>query len=106
MAMRLDPYSAPVWAHLLGRALMQQGNYAEAIEAYLKSSYPRFGYHADMAGCYAKLGMQDEAARQAALAIKLKPEFSVSDYVATLAYKNEQDRERHRDVLQDGLFPA
>ncbi len=106
MAMRLDPYSAPVWAHLLGRALMQQGNYAEAIEAYLKSSYPRFGYHADMAGCYAKLGKKDEAAKQAALAIKLKPDFSVSDYVAKLAYKNEQDRERHRDVLQEGPLPA
>ncbi len=85
---------------------MQQGNYAEAIEAYLKSSYPRFGYHADMAGCYAKVGMKDEAAQQVALAIKLKPDFSVSDYVAKLAYKNEQDRERHRDVLQEGPLPA
>ncbi|MEE8333752.1 MAG: BTAD domain-containing putative transcriptional regulator, partial [Alphaproteobacteria bacterium] len=56
MAMRLDPYSAHGWAHLLGRALMMSGSYAEAAEAFLKCAFPRFGYHADAAGCYAALG--------------------------------------------------
>ncbi len=104
-AMRLDPYSAPAWAHLLGRALLQQGSYGEAIEAYRMSSYPRFGYHADMAGCYARLGRQDDAAQQAVLALELKPDFSVADYVARLAYEKTPDRERHRRLLQAAPLP-
>jgi TolB-like protein/regulator of sirC expression with transglutaminase-like and TPR domain len=106
MAMRLDPYSSPDWAHLLGRALMLLGRYAEAVEAYLQSSYPRFGYHADMAGCYAKLDMPAEAAEAAARATELKPDFSVADYVAGLVYRDEQYRERHRDLLKGAPLPA
>jgi adenylate cyclase len=104
-AMRLDPYSSPTWAHLLGRALMLVGDYSGAIEAYRKSSYPRFGHHADMAGCYARLAMTDEAAEQATLVVELKPDFSVSDYVATLCYKDERDRKRHRELLLEAPLP-
>ena len=106
MAMRLDPYSAPVWAHLLGRALMMSGEYAEASEAYFKSSFPRYGYHADAAGCYAKLGMDAESASQVELALKLKPDFTISGYVAGLAYMHDRDRDRHREILSAAPLPS
>ena len=105
MAMCLDPYSAPVWAHLLGRALMLAGNYAEAVEAYAKSSYPRFGYHADMAGCYAAMGMNGEAEKQARLVTEMKPNFSTASYIERLVYKDEASRERHRELLQAAPLP-
>ncbi|MHA1565245.1 MAG: BTAD domain-containing putative transcriptional regulator [Alphaproteobacteria bacterium] len=105
MAMRLDPYSSPVWAHLLGRALMITGEYAEACEVYLKSSFPRFGYHADAAGCYAKLGLVTESASQAELALNMKPDFTVSGYVAGLAYMHDADRDHHRKILSAAPLP-
>jgi len=105
MAMRLDPYTAHDWAHLLGRALMMSENYADAADAYLRSSYPRFGYHADAAGCYGMLGKQGDAAAQAARVREMKPDFSVADYVAGLAYADEADRARHRRILEAAPLP-
>jgi len=105
MAIRLDPFSAPMWAHLLGRSLLQQACFKEAIEAYSTSGYPRFGYHADMAGCYAKLEMDAEAEERVAEVLRLKPDFSIADYVAQLAYKHEPDRERHRTLLEAAPLP-
>ena len=104
-AMRLDRYSAPLWAHLLGRALMMLRRYAEAIEAYRQSSLERFAYHADMAGCYAALGMASDAKSEAGRALKLKPDFSTSDYVENLTYKEFQDREHHRELLRKAGLP-
>ncbi len=103
--MRLDPYSAPVWAHLMGRALMMSGRYAEAAEAYLGSSFPRFGYHADAAGCFAKLGLAEEAAAQAEAVLRMKPDFTIAGYVSGLLYESEVERERHRDILTVAPLP-
>ncbi len=104
-AMRLDPYSAPVWAHLLGRALMHLGRYDEAIEAYGKSDFPRFGTHADMAGCYGLLGMKDEAGGQVARTLELKPGFSRAGYLLKLPYAHQQDRDRHGELLGAAPLP-
>jgi TolB-like protein/Tfp pilus assembly protein PilF len=105
-AMRLDPYTSPVWAHLLGRALMMTGQYDKAIDAYMKSSYPRFGYHADMAGCYMKLGEKQEAAIQADYVLELNPGFTLSDYVDSLAYKHDQERRHHQALLEAVPWPG
>ncbi|MFT5114075.1 MAG: adenylate cyclase [Parasphingorhabdus sp.] len=106
MAIRLDPFSATMWAHLLGRSLLQQGRFTEAIEVYSTTDYPRFGYHADMAGCYANLEKHVEDGEHVAEVLKLKPNFSVSEYIAQLAYKYERDRERHRTLLETAPLPA
>ncbi|MBT4488720.1 MAG: hypothetical protein HOC72_14340 [Rhodospirillaceae bacterium] len=106
MAMRLDPYSRPLWAHLLGAALMQSERFEDAIEAYLQAAHPRFGHHADMAGCHGKLGRPEEAARQTALTLELKPDFTVSGYLAGLAYRHEKDRENHRAILATTPLPG
>ncbi|MEE8332488.1 MAG: hypothetical protein V3R85_01465, partial [Alphaproteobacteria bacterium] len=106
MAMRLDPYSAHGWAHLLGRALMMSGSYADGAEAYLKSTFPRFGYYADAAGCYAALGRDQDAAAQAARALEMNSDFTISGYVEGLAYLNEADRARHRKILEAAPLPA
>jgi TolB-like protein/DNA-binding winged helix-turn-helix (wHTH) protein len=103
MAMRLDPYSSPIWAHLLGRALMQAGEYKDAAAAFLNSSFPRFGYYAEAAGCYAALGEEEAAARQAERALELNPAFRIDDYVANLAFQTEDDRRRHGEII--GLAP-
>jgi adenylate cyclase len=105
MAMRLDPYSSSMWAHLLGRALMMAGQFDAAAAAFSDCAYPRFGYHADAAGCFANAGMTREAEAQAATVLDLKPDFAISDYVASLFYEQEADRARHREILSVAKLP-
>ena len=84
---------------------MMLRRYAEAIEAYRQSSLERFAYHADMAGCYAALGMTRDAKSEVDRTLKLKPDFSISDYVESLTYKECQDREHHRELLRKAGMP-
>ncbi|MBC8241372.1 MAG: hypothetical protein H8E30_12990 [Alphaproteobacteria bacterium] len=105
MAIRLDPYSWSHWAHLLGAALMLSDRYEAAAEAYLQSARPRFSHHADIAGCYAKLGLASEAAHHAALVLELKPGFTISKYIADLAYRHDREREHHREILRAAPLP-
>ena len=105
MAMRLDPFSSPMWAHLLGRALMLSGRFAEAAEAFSKCAFPRFGYHADAAGCFAKAGMARESRAEAALTLDLKPDFTIAGYVAGLAHRHDDDHARHREILSAAPLP-
>jgi adenylate cyclase len=99
LAIRLDPYSAPMWAHLLGRALMMSGAFSGAIDAYLKSGYPRYGYYAEMAACYKELGQDEEALRQCELALQLNPGFSLDGYCSSLPFKQTEDQARHHKLL-------
>lgn len=56
LAMRLDPFEAGSWAHLLGRALLAARRYREAIEAFRRIPVLRPDHHADVAACAAMLG--------------------------------------------------
>ncbi len=105
LAMRLDPYSLGHWAHMLGAALMLSGRYEEAAAAYRQSGRARFDHHANMAGCLGKLGRTDEAADQAELALGLKADFTISNYVAGLAYDDEAQRDRHLQILSTAPLP-
>jgi len=105
MAMRLDPYSRAHWAHLLGAALMLSDRFEEALAAYRQSASPRFGHHANMAGCLGRLEDTDGAARQTAMALELKPDFTIADYIAGLAYRHDAEREQHRDILGTAPLP-
>ena len=106
MAMRLDPFSMSHWAHLLGAALMLSHRYGEAVEAYPRSARPRYSHHADLAGCYGKLGLADEAAMHAARAVEMKPNFTISAYLANLAYRDDRERAHHRDILRAAPLPS
>ncbi|MDP6875458.1 MAG: BTAD domain-containing putative transcriptional regulator [Alphaproteobacteria bacterium] len=105
MAMRLDPYSSAHWAHLLGTALMLSGRYEEALAAYGQSAWPRSSHHANMAGCLAMLGQTDDAAGQAAMALELQSDFTISAYIDGMAYRHEAERKQHRDILGAAPLP-
>ncbi len=105
MAMRLDPYSSPMWAHLLGRALMMSGQFAEAGAEFSKCAFPRYGYHADAAGCFANAGMSREVEVQTARALEMNPEFTIQEYVDGLYYEFDEDRARHREILSNTSLP-
>ena len=105
MAMRLDPYSSPMWTHLLGRALMMSGQFAEAGAEFSKCAFPRFGYHADAAGCFANAGMSREAEAQVASTLEMNPEFTIRKYVDGLFYEFDEARARHREILSSTSLP-
>ena len=104
-AMRLDPYSSPMWAHLLGLAFLQLGRYTEAVDAYQKSAHQKFDQQANLTGCLHHLGLTAEAEEQGASVTTQNPDFSVSIYIDGLPYNNDADRNHHRNLLQATSLP-
>jgi adenylate cyclase len=101
-AMRLDPFGAHSWAHLLGRALYAQKRYREAADAYADVPAPRWTHRAHLAAALAQAGHAQGATREAAEVTRLNPSFSTTSYVATLPYVREEDRAH----LAEGLIKA
>ncbi len=104
-AMRLDPFNASAFAHLLGRALYSCGRYEEAVRAYRLISSPRYGHVADMAACCAQSGDVDGAKEKVAQLLAMNPEFSAASYVENLRYRRESDRNHHREGLRKAALP-
>ena len=87
-------------AEFVARQVMTE---EDAAAAFLNSSFPRFGYYAEAAGCYAALGAEEAAARHAERALELNPAFRIDDYVANLAFQMEDDQRLHGEII--GLAP-
>ena len=104
-AMRLDPLSARSLAHLLGRGLLAQHQYPEALHAYQQITAPRYLHHADMAACHARLGNMVAAEDEAAATLRLKENFSIQRYLANLPYREDADREHHGQSLRLAGLP-
>ena len=51
--MRLDPYDAEAWSHLLGRALFGAQRYQEAASVFNQIPVKRASHHAFLAACHA-----------------------------------------------------
>ena len=98
-AMRLDPYEASGRAHLLGRALYVARLYADAIKAFSKVRVLRYGHHAEIASCHAQLVSEEKAKLHAAEVLRLKPDFSVIEFMQSLPFQENRDREHHREGL-------
>jgi TolB-like protein/Tfp pilus assembly protein PilF len=105
-AMRLDPFSSPAWAHLLGWTLMLSERYEDAVSAYSASNYPKFAHHADMAGCFAKLGSFDLSDLHVAEVLKRNPRFSIADHSMSWPYQNGKDRDKHKALLELAKLPS
>jgi len=104
-AMRLDPYEATGRAHLLGRALYVARLYADAIKAFSKVRVLRYGHHAEIASCHAQLLSEEKAKLHAAEVLRLKPDFSVIEFMQCLPFQENRDREHHREGLCKAGLP-
>ncbi len=99
-AMRLDPTDAGRRAIHLGTAMFVAKHYPEAVKSFKRVPSPQFGQHAFLAACYAYMGDGDEAKAHASEVGSMKPDFTVDDFLESLPYKNESDREHHRGALR------
>ena len=104
-AMRLDPNLPEDYYRNLGLVLHEARRYAEAVDALKRMPAPRVPQRAHLASCYGWLGAHQEASAEAAGIIELKPEFSATEHVGGLPYKNEADREHHREGLMKAGLP-
>jgi adenylate cyclase len=103
-AMRLDPYDTHSRAHLLGRALLMQGRYRDAAEAYAANPQLRAARRAELAAALALAGEAEAAKEQVAEVLALNPKFSATNYAASLPFTRAEDRDRLREGLQKAGF--
>ena len=105
-AMRLDPLGATSFSHLLGRALLGERRYAEALNSYMQIGVPRYQHHADMAACHAQMENTSNSGRDVAETLRLKPDFSIESYMSSLPYEKPADRDHHREGMNKAGLPA
>ena len=105
-AMRLNPYHPERFWNHLGRALYLARRYPEAIEAFGRIGRRDHTHHAFLAAALAQMGDVAAAGAHAQEALKLQPTFTVKGYLATLPYKNDSDRDHHREGLLKAGLPA
>jgi adenylate cyclase len=105
-AMRLDPYDADAWTHLLGRALFGAHQYQEALSAFKRVPLPKYSHHAFMAACHAYLGDDKQAKLERAEVLRLKHDFSSDEFCdRALFYKHGADRQHVRQGLIKAGLP-
>jgi adenylate cyclase len=104
-AMRLNPYHPERFWNHLGRALFVARHYGEALEAFKRITRQDHAHHAFQAACLAALEEPDAAGRHAAEVLARQPGFTVEDYVGTLHYRRDDDREHHRELLLKAGLP-
>jgi adenylate cyclase len=104
-AMRLNPYH-PVrfWNHL-GRAYFVARRYDEAIESFKKIDTLDHSHHAFLAAANAQAGRTNAARSHAREVLKSAPDFSVSQCMTTMHYKQESDRQHHIEAMRKAGLP-
>ena len=105
-AMRLNPYHPERFWNHLGRAYYVARRYADAIDAFRRIGQPDYTHYAFLAAAYAWSGNQASAAAHAREVLTREPAFSTERYLGTLHYRNESDREHHRQGLLRAGLPA
>ena len=104
-AMRLNPHHPERFWNHLGRAYFVAHKYAEAVEAFSRIARPDHTHHAFLAAALAKMGNKTAAPAHAQEAMRLDPGFSADRYLATLHYRQDSDREHHREALRKAGLP-
>ena len=101
-AMRLNPYEADTFAHLLVRALFGLEQYEDSVSAFMRAPAGRYANQAYLSACFAHLAMPERAAARAANVVRLKKDFAAKAFVASLYHNEENDEAR----LREGLLKA
>ena len=107
--MRLDPFYVPLAPHWMGLAHFALRQYPTAL-TYLKECAlraPAYGaVHLWLAATYARLGRIDEARAEAAIVLRLDPDFTIARTAqSTIAFKHQRDSEHCFDAMRMAGLP-
>jgi adenylate cyclase len=104
-AMTLNPYHPErYWGHL-GRAHFVAHHYDEAIACFRKLTTDDQTVHACLAAAMSASGDEVGARRHGAEVLRLAPDFTVTNYLATLHYMHSEDEAHHRQALRAADLP-
>jgi adenylate cyclase len=104
-AMALNPYHPErYWGHL-GRAYFAARQYDEAIACFRKLTADDKTVHACLAAAMGAAEDDAGARRHGAEVLRLAPDFTVNDYLATLHYMRAEDEAHHRQALLAAGLP-
>ena len=106
LATQLDPLGADHFAHLQGRALFGLRRYEESLQAFKKVPAPQFHHRAYMAACCAWLNQNEAATILAGEVLTEKKNFSATDFIESLFYKLETDKQLLLGGLVKSGLPA
>jgi TolB-like protein/Flp pilus assembly protein TadD len=107
-ALRLDILNIKWPLFHLGSAYLLMRQYENAIETYnkaLKLDPNIFNAYIGLAVAYSELDRMDEARDAASDLLKLRPNFSVMNFINALPYKNEADKEFFASGLRKAGLP-
>lgn len=104
-AIRRNPHYPSWYGSTLARIHYLEGAYDAALTALNMADTLTIVDHVVFAGSYGQLGRLDEARRHAAEILAIDPDFRISDYVASVSYRRDVDRERVADGLRKAGLP-
>jgi adenylate cyclase len=103
--MRLNPHHPERYWNHLGRAHFVARDYAETMAAFSRIANPDYTHHAFLAGASAQLGDGTAAAAHTREVLLKEPRFRIGRYLGTLHYKQQADRQHHREALLKAGLP-
>jgi tetratricopeptide (TPR) repeat protein len=104
-AMRLNPFYHSWYNGQRGIALYSLRRYAEAAKDFSKFP-PGYWSGARLAACHGQLGQTAEALKTAAMVLRLKPDFSIREFLRTdVLLERAEDREHLREGLINAGLP-
>jgi adenylate cyclase len=105
-ARQIDPYFDPPWYwRQTGQAYMALGRYQDAVSMFAHIPAHTYRTAALMAGCHARLGDMESAAKWRAECLSMMPAFSVRWYMSKESYRLPADAERLAESLRLAGLP-
>ncbi len=107
-AMRRCPIYPTYYLWALGNAFRFSGYYDEAIAAFRAgtNSGSRFlSLYVNLASLYGEMGMLEEAREPVSTVLEINPDFSVTQYMAGLEYRNKENLEQIKAGLLNAGLP-
>ncbi len=98
-ALQVDPWHPDRRLGYLGIAQFVARRYHDAIASLRQISDLKPEHHVYLAACHAQAGMPSEAARHAQEVRRLLPGFNFREYLYQIPYRDDGDREHHREAL-------
>ncbi len=100
-----DPFPQGWYWEIRALALIQAARYEEAIQAMRRMPELFVWEYACLAGCYAQLGRFGEACAEAAMLLRVMPDFSIRWLLLQEPFKNPDDAEWFVDFLRRAGLP-